>query len=133
MNAHRLQTLCAALSGPVRASAQVCLVAGVIGISWLSLTPDPSLQRAIGLSDKLEHALAYGLLAAAGSLAVSSPRSVATLASALVIFGAALELGQHYIPARTASLGDIAANAAGVTVGLACGLLLKALAARARV
>jgi VanZ family protein len=70
-------------------------------------------------SDKIEHALAYGVLTWWWSQIVVSPRRRAVLLVAGVTLGIALEITQSFIPYRSAEVLDAVADAVGVLVGWA--------------
>ena len=67
--------------------------------------------------DKLNHALAYGVLAVVGGLGFKGWRSLLMMGIGLVVLGAGLELAQSVIPDRTGSVYDALANLVGVTIG----------------
>jgi VanZ family protein len=85
-----------------------------------------------GISDKSEHALAYGALGAAlvralaggRSSAMSLPR-VLLAAFLAALYGASDELHQRFVPNRTPDLLDLVADACGALAGA---LLLAAVA-----
>lgn len=79
--------------------------------------------------DKLNHVLAFAGPAFAGLAALRTRHwpPVGWLCTALLVWGAALELAQGLTPPRQPSLGDWLADA----VGLAVGMATYALAARA--
>ncbi|AZE62671.1 MULTISPECIES: glycosyltransferase family 2 protein [Pseudomonas fluorescens group] len=75
-------------------------------------------------SDKVMHLMAFGGLTVCSRIAFEKARP-ALVVSVLLLLAPALEWLQHYVqPAREFSLGDIAANLAGVVLGAAvCWLL----------
>jgi len=93
-------------------------------ITVASLMPrgSPGDPGAVGVPDGLAHVVAYATVvffpAATPSVLLRWP------VGSILAWGLALELLQHLI-GRSASLVDIAANAAGVGVGLAIGYLLR--------
>lgn len=87
---------------------------GVFGVGWLSLIPQAALPET-GLSDKLEHLLAYGVLGLAGCMAFPDHRKHVLVG--LIFYGAALEGLQALVPGRTPSLLDGVANTLGVGFG----------------
>lgn len=86
-----------------------------------SLQPD--LQLPMSLSDKTVHFAAYAFMAAAVAGFCHAPGRIIGWAAATVALGGLLELGQEFVPSRTADLADLAADAAGA----ACGALLALL------
>jgi len=86
-------------------------------IAAASLVPASNLP-AIGLSDKLEHAMAYALLAF-WFASVVVRRDFLALIVALVAFGGLIELAQDWMHlGREAELTDLMADVAGIVVGV---------------
>jgi VanZ family protein len=82
-------------------------------MAWLATT-DRTLPELAGVSDKLNHVIAFLAL---GLLADRSfPQSGFGLAkiAALLAYGAAIEAAQYFLPYRESSLADILADAAGI-------------------
>jgi len=91
-----------------------------------SLTPGTNTPPPFPMADKLLHMAAYAWLAAL-ALKVFLARQVAfTCAWGMILFGAALEVAQSFVPLRSPSLGDIAVNILGVCIGVLIGQRLKA-------
>jgi len=90
---------------------------GVAAIVILSLLPRDVAPQ-IGLWDKLQHFLAYALLASAGVIGYAGTRRHILLAGGLAILGCLLEAFQRFVPGRDAALGDALANALGVLAGI---------------
>lgn len=82
---------------------------GVAAILVLSLLPSEDLPE-LGVSDKLEHAAAYGAVALPGLVAYRRGRVLA----GLLLLGAALEAVQATATTRRGDVADIAADAAGL-------------------
>ena len=77
------------------------------------------------INDKVAHFAVYAVLGAAlafGRTRVSRPPAHALLLAVGLLYGVSDEFHQSFVPTRTPSLGDLAANAVGLTVGYA-GLL----------
>jgi VanZ family protein len=70
-----------------------------------------------GISDKVGHTLAYGVLTLLGLYAY--PRYTAPVLAGVLVLGLALEGLQHLTPTRTFEWLDVAANGAGIVLGLA--------------
>jgi VanZ family protein len=100
-------------------------------IFLLTSIPSPQLSAPRG-SDKVAHALVYGILGAltARSLLAAPRRRSAWIAAALglITYGALDEFHQRFIPGRFADVGDWAADSAGAVAGLT---LMAAFARRA--
>ncbi len=82
----------------------------------LSLLPQESLPET-DTWDKLNHALAYGVLAVLGGFGFKGWRSLLMVAIGLVVLGAGLELAQSVISYRDGSITDALANFIGVAIG----------------
>lgn len=83
------------------------VLAVIVGV--LTLTPAQSLPQAPG-TDKLHHFLAFGAIAA--PLAFARPKAAVWIALLVMAYGGLIEVIQPYV-GRTASWGDMAANALG--------------------
>jgi VanZ family protein len=111
--------------------ARVACGLGTITIVVLSLLPATDLPD-LGLSDKLEHAAAYGLVAALGALGwAGHARARVVLSASLVGLGIALELLQSFVPGRTTDPVDALANLAGTLLGVGVVAAMTRFAARA--
>lgn len=92
-------------------TAAILLLAALIIVA--SLTSDP-LQPTGGLSDKYTHGLAYFSLALLSS-GIATPAALWRVMLRCFLLGAALEGAQALFTAhRSAEIGDLAANAAGI-------------------
>lgn len=86
--------------------------------SLLPSMPGPALK----FSDKLQHFLAYVVLALVFAAAFSR-RHWLGIAAGLFVFGALIELLQWWLPGqRSAEWGDLAANVGGIATGLVAAL-----------
>jgi VanZ family protein len=97
---------------------RVAYVTGLVAVAILSLLPRDGLP-VMPLGDKAEHLLAYTALAYVGVLAARGARAGIATCVLLVALGAALEVLQALVPGRFADLRDVAADAAGVALGVA--------------
>ena len=88
----------------------------VVGVIVGSLLPGPALPS-IGLSDKLEHALAYFLMMVwfAGLYRRTAHPRIAVV---LLLLGIALDLLQATTRTRSFEVYDIVADAVGIAIGL---------------
>lgn len=88
-----------------------------VAIAVVCLVPSRNLPQ-VGMSDKLEHALAFAALGFwFGSIVVR--RDLGWLALALVVFGGLIELAQAAMGVgRQADLRDLLADGAGAAAGL---------------
>jgi VanZ family protein len=78
--------------------------------------------------DYLEHFAAYFVIGGLFGIAYPRPRQLAAGAIMLVMCSGALEIVQHWIPDRTASIGDFAASAAGAGTGLILACITRRIA-----
>jgi len=91
----------------------------LIIVAWGELTPHPP---SIHASDKFLHFLAYFGLAGLATTALRHRRAIILAATALILFGGALEILQAFT-GRDAEWLDEAANTIGVLTGACAGLL----------
>lgn len=96
-------------------TARAVLVVGALTAAVLMLGPWPGLEQVFGLSDKAAHALAFGGLLAVSFLAFPRMRRN-DLAVAAILLGASVEVAQLFTADRSASIGDLLADTAGVGV-----------------
>ena len=84
-----------------------------------AFTPGDSAPT-LGISDKVDHLMAFGSMAWAGTLAFRPGRRESLrLALALLGYGVFIELVQTQIPGRSCEFGDVVADGLGIVVGLA--------------
>ncbi|EFK11052.1 VanZ-like protein [delta proteobacterium NaphS2] len=107
-------------------------------VIWLSLTPGLDLPCDFVNADKVYHMLAYLWLSALPFFAFSRSGGALTAALAMIFLGIGLEFVQAYVPGRSFSVADMAANSLGVILGIWLGRymtrkhLLLAFRARAK-
>ena len=89
------------------------------------LLPGSMLQFRHMPNDKLLHFGGYFVAAALAPAAFESRLRASLVSMGLVLFGVLLEFIQRFVPGRTFSLADMAANTAGVLLGLTLGLGLR--------
>lgn len=73
-----------------------------------------SLPDAVSISDVLNHSAAFSTLYLLNALAYPAI-SALQRGGFLLLYGILIEAVQHFLPAREASLGDIAVDAAAIT------------------
>ncbi|MCF8128018.1 MAG: VanZ family protein [Deltaproteobacteria bacterium] len=93
-------------------------IASVATVIYLSLTPRIDFPYDFSNADKVYHMLAYLWLAVLPFFAFPSPKAALAGTIGMIPLGAGLEIAQHYVPGRSFSLADMAANALGVFLGL---------------
>jgi VanZ family protein len=94
-------------------------------IAILSSVPGELRPHIPGLSDKLEHFLAFLILGAVTVLTSPRPFSGRRSLAVVVAYAAVLEAGQFFVPGRVASLMDLAASSAGALVGVTLALPVR--------
>ena len=77
--------------------------------------------------DLMLHFVGFGVPALLGAFAARSGRGLAAALAIIVFAGAASELAQAFIPGRTVSFLDFAANAVGILMGAGLGWGLQRL------
>lgn len=89
------------------------------------LSSVPVLPSPPGVSDKLAHAVTYGVLAGACLLGATGgqwrrigPRSVRLAIILAVIYGVSDEFHQSFVPGRTPDVLDVLADAVGAVVAV---------------
>lgn len=104
---------------------RVLPVIAVLAIILFSgLKPEPVPQM-FPQQDKLHHLLGFAALAFSLRLAFARAHFGWLLAASLMA-ALLIELGQEFLPQRTASMGDMLANTLGVLLGAGCSLVLEA-------
>ena len=99
---------------------RISLVAIIIGIVYLSLTPSTSVS--VG-NDKVGHFIAYSsLMFNLGLLTLTTRKQLVFAVIGALAFGALMEFGQSFVPGRTVSGYDMVANTIGVFIGLVLAL-----------
>ena len=82
---------------------------GIVAILILSLLPKSDMPS-VGVSDKIEHVVAYALLGLAGGLGFPTQRAAIVLLVLLPLLGVALEIVQLKVPERSADVVDALAD-----------------------
>ena len=98
----------------------------------LALLPATRAPEGTGW-DKLDHALAFAVLAVAGVLAIgASPAGTAGVLVGLAALGGGIEWLQGFVPSRQGDLADFVADLAGAAAGTLLAWLLARSARQAR-
>lgn len=105
---------------------KVLFYAALAAVAVLSLAPAATLPDP-GVSDKLSHVVAYGVLCLLGLAAYPGGPARAWVVIGLLGYGALMEGLQAFSPGRNMEGADILANGAGVLAGALCTLLAGAL------
>jgi VanZ family protein len=98
----------------------VIVILIVSAVTVLSLLP-PAATPEVGGGDKLHHLVAYAAIVF--PIALARPRPWPLLLALVALWGIAIEIIQPHF-GRNASLGDVAANLAGIAIGASAGLIL---------
>src|SRR5262249_21602968 len=102
----------------------------VFAVVFLSLLPGRDLPQ-VGISDKLEHVIAYAAMALSGSLAFPRLTAFLWLLVLLPVLGIAIEFCQLMVPGRSAEVADAVADIIGVLLVILPVLVLHRLVRRA--
>jgi len=103
--------------GLVRWVARLGFLACVLAIAWLAFTPQPDVP---GLGwDKLNHVVAFAVLAMLADLGWPGRAAMPVRLAAVLGYGVVIELVQAQLTYRSASALDLAADAIGVAMYLA--------------
>jgi VanZ family protein len=105
--------------------------AGAIAVIVLSLLPGQEMPS-VGVSDKIEHVVAYALLGLVGGLAFPTRRTTILLLALLPTLGIALEIAQLAAPDRSAEVADALADWIGTAITLLPFLFVRLTSARTR-
>lgn len=103
----------------VTTAARILLVAAVAVIVFLATT-DRSFPFIDGIWDKAKHAAAFVALSLLLDYAFPETRFGLAKVVALLGFGVSIELIQHLLPPREASVLDLVADGAGIAIYAAC-------------
>lgn len=106
-----------------RTATRILFLLAIATVTVLSLLPQRDVPK-VGVSDKLEHGIAYFGLAILGGLAFREPRRLLYLFITLCAMGGAIELLQAFSPGRTPELADAIADAVGAGAGILVALPL---------
>ena len=94
-------------------------IGAIVGVVVLSLVPPPQMDLPSG-ADKVEHFIAYFLLAASAVQLFASARALVWIGLAIVALGVGLEFAQDLATTtRTMDQGDAWADLLGVLAGMA--------------
>lgn len=110
-------------SAAVRTLGLVAFAAGLALLTVLSLLPREALPPT-GVWDKAQHAVAYFMVSAAGFAAFQGRRGMLGVALFMFVYGGVIEILQGLTADRTASLGDLTANAIGIAAAAGAALLV---------
>ncbi|MCF8469452.1 MAG: VanZ family protein [Parvibaculum sp.] len=107
-----------------------CWVLLGVGVLLGSVDSHSDLPAFFLYFDKAVHLSAWALLASFGPLLLEGQRKQMFAALGLLGASAAIEILQAFIPLRTASVMDLAANAVGIVIGTGAGMLVLSMLGR---
>lgn len=107
---------------PARLVLRVLFLLGAAVVAVLSLLPAHDLPK-VAVSDKIEHAGSYFVLAILGGLGLRERRSLLFLFILLCAMGGVIELLQAFSPGRSPDVFDALANATGAAAGILVALV----------
>lgn len=116
-------------------SRQFTLFVRTLWIVIFAATLFGSLSTSVGPpalfphADKVFHFGAWAALSGLAFLAFAGRYNRLAIPFALLVAGALIEVAQTFIPGRSGSFDDLAANALGVALGSLVGLMLRRLLA----
>lgn len=94
--------------------ARVALAVALVGITCLALIPDSSASLPSSGNDKLNHFLAFFVLALLVDRSFPTPTFNYNKIFILVGYGLMIEIIQFFIPSRSFSLYDLLADTVGI-------------------
>lgn len=97
---------------------QLLLAVLVAMVCFLAFAPHPPDEASLGW-DKLNHAVAFAVLALVGRFGFPATRGQALgVALGLLAFGVLIELVQGLVPGRSSEWADLAADSLGIVAGM---------------
>ncbi len=110
-------------------------LAGMGTVALFSLSPNLGPPKGFGMDkmDKIVHCAGYMVLALQTQPVFSTRRAALIAALAMIPFGIAMEIGQVFVPGRSADSFDALANSAGALMGIALSPAFRKLCARVTV
>ena len=110
-----------------RRAWRIVLILLLLTIAWLAFSPNPPPEASTGW-DKMNHLLAFSVLAACASFAWAGTRwRFAWVTLALLAYGVFIEVVQTQIPGRSGEWPDLLADSLGIAIGLLLVALLERL------
>jgi VanZ family protein len=105
-----------------RTITRILFLLAAAAVAVLSLLPQRDLPK-VAVSDKIEHAGAYFVLAILGSFGFRERRGLLFLFIILCAMGGVIELLQAFSPGRLPDVFDALANATGAAAGILVALV----------
>lgn len=104
--------------GTLRKLCRVGFAVSIVAIVILSLLPGDDMPD-IRVSDKVGHFLAYAEIVLLGILGYPGRKAPLAVLVGVAALGGLLEIGQTYVPGRSADIVDFAVNCLGMLAGYA--------------
>lgn len=98
-----------------RASVKILFWCALVFITVLAFLPG-NYAPDTGFSDKLDHAAAFAVLLLLACTAYPGKNTV--ISASLLLYGIFIEVVQYFIPGRSCSVYDLAADMTGIAAGL---------------
>ena len=92
-----------------RTALRYLFAAGTLAVVVFSVLPGQEMPS-LGVSDKIEHVVAYAILGLTGGLAFPTPKATILLLVLLPMLGITLEVVQLVTPGRSSEVTDVLAN-----------------------
>ena len=87
-------------------------------VAVLSLVPETYRPQVPGVSDTVEHIVAYALVGFMTAALLGHTVSLPVIFGAIVVYAGFLEVAQTLVPCRSASLKDLVASGIGALIGV---------------
>ena len=110
--------------GPLRRFVSAVWVVSIGAVCYVSLVPKVEFPLDFEGADLAYHALAYLWLSILPFVVFGDEKRRLLAAFLMIPLGIALEMGQSFVPGRTFSILDMAANSCGTLLGVICGKYL---------
>jgi VanZ family protein len=109
-------------------AAFIAWLAGMGTVAVFSLSPNLGPPEGLGM-DKIVHCAGYMVLALQTQPVFSTRRAALIAALCMIPFGIGMEIGQEFVPGRSADGFDALANSAGALMGIAAAPAFRRLCA----
>ena len=96
-------------------------------VAVLSLVPETYRPQVPGVSDTLEHIVAYALVGFLTAALLGHAVTLPVIFGAIVVYAGLLEVAQTLVPCRSASLKDLLASGIGALIGVKASTYLHSL------
>jgi VanZ family protein len=111
----------------LRRLCRIGFAISIVVIIVLSLLPGDDMPDT-GIPDKVAHFIAYAEIVLLGILGHPARLAAICVLAGVAALGGALEIGQMYVPGRSADIADFAVNCLGMLTGYAAARIAGAVA-----